>query len=663
MKSNNQSITGPVIISALLVGFSYLTGQTGFGQVWVKSALNPLFSVTTSDSGAWNSDRRGSALESGHAFRDDTDYKVYYGAYDGVCISIGLISSVKLDSGWAFYENNPVLTPGPPGSWDALFTGSPVVVKEGSSYKMWYSGCDGNYLYQIGYATSTDGITWLKYQSNPVLTPGEPGSWDDGSVLAPFVIVTEGRYEMWYHASGGIRREINIGYAISTDGMHWEKARENPVLTKGEGYAWDVGYVAWPLVIKYDGDYLMWYGGSTDLISYKTGFALSEDGIHWKKDRNNNPVLSIGDETDWDARGAGIWGIFVDEDDLIALCHGQNSAYAEPKLGIASFPRSMLRVGEVVVPQVYYQPATDNVPVTARVHDPADLDFTVALESPDEVAIDSVQIFDDGLHGDGADSDSLFGNYLVLPDGERHYWIDVIGSRSATDSTAFIKNNVARFTTIGPLVFDTFEYAGSDTTLGQGEKFYFRIGIRNEGATTTAPDISARISAQSSCIYNIDTDISYIGDIEPGATNVSLYTDPFSITIHEKCADYSDIPIALDIYSEGHLFWSDTFSTQVFLAGTGDVESGIPQEYLLEQNFPNPFNTVTTIRYAVPTRSKVILTVYNLKGAEIARLVEADKQAGYHEVHWNAETLASGIYFYRLQAGDFSSTRKLVLLK
>lgn len=373
--------------------------------------------------------------------------------------------------------------------------------------------------------------------------------------------------------------------------------------------------------------------------------------------------MSIGNEANWDARGAGFWAIFHEDSDLRALYHGLNSSYDAPRIGIASIPKSMLRVGEVAVPRAYYQPGTDSVFVTAWVHDPADLEFTVILEAPDGAAIDSVQIYDDGLHADGAAGDSLFGNNLVLPGGERHYWIDLKGSWSATDSTAFIKNNVARFTTIGPLVFDTFEYAGSDTTLEAGDQFFFRIGIRNEGTTATAPDISARISAQSSCVYSIDTDISHIGDIEPGATNVSPYTEPFSITIHEKCTDYSDIRITLDIFSEGYLFWSDTFSTQVFLAGTRELESGLPREYRLEQNCPNPFNTITTIRYALPVRGNVVLTVYSLKGTEIVRLVEAEKEAGYHEVDWDAEALASGIYFYRLQAGEFSFTRKLVLLK
>ncbi len=88
-----------------------------------------------------------------------------------------------------------------------------------------------------------------------------------------------------------------------------------------------------------------------------------------------------------------------------------------------------------------------------------------------------------------------------------------------------------------------------------------------------------------------------------------------------------------------------------------------PQLFALEQNYPNPFNPATTIRYAVPHRSRVTLTVFNMLGQQAATLVSGEVEAGYHEVQFNGSGLASGVYFYRLQAGDFVQTRKLLLLK
>jgi formylglycine-generating enzyme required for sulfatase activity len=89
----------------------------------------------------------------------------------------------------------------------------------------------------------------------------------------------------------------------------------------------------------------------------------------------------------------------------------------------------------------------------------------------------------------------------------------------------------------------------------------------------------------------------------------------------------------------------------------------VPSDFYLGQNYPNPFNPSTTIRYGLPTRSHVTLTVFNTLGQEVAQLVNGDLEAGYHEVRFDASGLSSGVYFYRLQAGTYVETRKLLLLR
>jgi len=88
-----------------------------------------------------------------------------------------------------------------------------------------------------------------------------------------------------------------------------------------------------------------------------------------------------------------------------------------------------------------------------------------------------------------------------------------------------------------------------------------------------------------------------------------------------------------------------------------------PWVYLLSQNFPNPFNPTTTIKYQIPELSFVTLKVYDVLGNEIATLVNEENSNGSYEVEFNATTLPSGIYFYRLQAGSFVDTKKMVLMK
>ncbi len=89
----------------------------------------------------------------------------------------------------------------------------------------------------------------------------------------------------------------------------------------------------------------------------------------------------------------------------------------------------------------------------------------------------------------------------------------------------------------------------------------------------------------------------------------------------------------------------------------------IPVGFQLNQNYPNPFNNSTVIKYSIPQEGLVTLKVYNLLGEEVARLVNDIKQTGNYEVSFDATDLTSGIYFYRLNAGDFIETKKMILLK
>jgi hypothetical protein len=89
----------------------------------------------------------------------------------------------------------------------------------------------------------------------------------------------------------------------------------------------------------------------------------------------------------------------------------------------------------------------------------------------------------------------------------------------------------------------------------------------------------------------------------------------------------------------------------------------LPTHYVLEQNYPNPFNPTTCITFCIPDKKMVTLKIFDLLGREIAVLVNEQKPAGVHSVYWNAVGFPSGVYFYRLQAGSFVETRKLIVLK
>ena len=97
--------------------------------------------------------------------------------------------------------------------------------------------------------------------------------------------------------------------------------------------------------------------------------------------------------------------------------------------------------------------------------------------------------------------------------------------------------------------------------------------------------------------------------------------------------------------------------------GAREEQHELPENFLLSQNYPNPFNPLTTISYSVPELSFVTLKVYDVLGNEIATLVNKENSVGSYTVEFDATTLPSGIFFYKLQAGDFVETKKMVLMK
>jgi hypothetical protein len=94
-----------------------------------------------------------------------------------------------------------------------------------------------------------------------------------------------------------------------------------------------------------------------------------------------------------------------------------------------------------------------------------------------------------------------------------------------------------------------------------------------------------------------------------------------------------------------------------------DIEPSLPTRFELQQNYPNPFNPSTRIDFALPKSSYVTMKVYDMLGREVSTVVSREYTAGFHSVQWDASSLASGMYLYRIEAGGFSAQKKLMLLK
>ena len=227
--------------------------------------------------------------------KDNSTYKMWYVGHDGTNTRIGYATSNNGTS-WTKYASNPVLNLGASGTWDDTNLQYLTVIKDESTYKMWYSGHDGT-KWRIGYATSSDGISWTKHASNPVIDLSTPGAWDDEGLLVNEVIKDGSVYKIWYSGSDGTN--WRIGYATSSDGMSWTKHASNPVLNIGAGGTWDDLHAYLSSVLKdIDGTYKMWYSGH-DGSNVRFGYASSNDGISWTK-YASNPILDHGADGTWD---------------------------------------------------------------------------------------------------------------------------------------------------------------------------------------------------------------------------------------------------------------------------------------------------------------------------------------------------------------------------
>jgi len=143
--------------------------------------------------------------------------------------------------------------------------------------------------------------------------------------------------------------------------------------------------------------------------------------------------------------------------------------------------------------------------------------------------------------------------------------------------------------------------------------------------------------------------------------------------------DGSRVELGTVVHQASQLhFWYWGYGYHPFLAGcvwqigyaTSDVvsfvpgpPSGVPTEFSLFDAYPNPFNPSTTIEFAVPVKSRVQVKVFDILGKEVAVLLDEVRQPGYHKLTWNPTDNASGVYYYRLTAENFSETKKVVFLR
>ena len=145
-------------------------------------------------------------------------------------------------------------------------------------------------------------------------------------------------------------------------------------------------------------------------------------------------------------------------------------------------------------------------------------------------------------------------------------------------------------------------------------------------------------------------------EIDASSTQSGTYIPRVVLTSPTSFDKITEIPIQCNVVKQSEEIISNRLTKQT----TGEQ---LPDKYEMSQNYPNPFNPSTTIKYSIMADGLVTLKVYDVLGSEVTTLINENKQAGFYEAVFNASSLANGVYFYRLQSGDFVATKKMVLLK
>ncbi|MCU0435894.1 MAG: T9SS type A sorting domain-containing protein [Bacteroidia bacterium] len=259
------------------IGYAWSTD----GLNWNQFAANPVLDRSSSDINApdyWNVETANVIYDT--AAPPAERYRMWYSGkqYD-TALTTGNYKVCYATSpngiNWTKYAGNPVLTAGSSADWNNLLISNVSVLRDGDTLKLWFASPDGFLNNQptdgkgnIGYATSTDGINWIKYP-NPVLIAGVGNSPDSAVVAEPSVLKIGNTYHMWYSMinSWAIENFV-VGYASSTDGINWIKHNANPVLPLGGFGAWDRYWAAHPGVVynAQNGDLFMYYTGRDSTV-------------------------------------------------------------------------------------------------------------------------------------------------------------------------------------------------------------------------------------------------------------------------------------------------------------------------------------------------------------------------------------------------------------
>ena len=313
----------------------------------------------------------------------------------------------------------------------------------------------------------------------------------------------------------------------------------------------------------------------------------------------------------------------------------------------------------------------DTIKIISEILNPEShtLDAYAYIEGVQSNFKDSILLYDDGSHGDMLPSDNISANYLPLQNLEEDFFDITVHATDLSEPSIIQSPEKVHFTTAGPVILDSFSVLISqDTIVGLMD-----MHLRNMSNTITMKNITARIGTADTNVISIPRAELSFSDISP---NESKERDSGWMYFYTK-NNPSQIKFLMEISSNNYPYWNDTLIVDI-PTNVEYTKSTLPTTFALKQNYPNPFNPVTTIKYSIPGGVKieklaptlaeakvnsVVLKIFDILGREVATLVNEKQKPGNYEVSWDGTKQPSGVYFYRLSCGNYSSTKKMILLR
>jgi hypothetical protein len=420
---------------------------------------------------------------------------------------------------------------------------------------------------------------------------------------------------VWYENMGGglswtervIDDSTEIPFGIHPCDLNKDDTLDVLVLSR------DAKYVTWyeqhdTSWIKHDidphftgasGAHIRDVNGDNDLDIIVTG--TSGDSVVWYENNDLSWIKHVIDSNIDAPRG----GYFIDIDgdlvkDLVIAGYSEVVWYKNPYTTVA-FSDSL------DLSSHYFYPNEDSIIITAKLINPEEHSTSIwsLVQSVNTEYKDTVILYDDGTNGDAVAGDDLFAGTFVSSELQEGWFTAYLYTEDMDEDLTVGSPLIEKFTTAGPVIFDSLTIVHGEPI--PGVILRFDIAIKNTSSNVTINDLVLTATTKD--------------------TNALIAL--FNIMIHVGTVGIVDIP----------------------------------NEFNLNQNFPNPLNPTTTIGYQLPRDSEVELTIYDITGRKIETLVSENKYAGYHTVNWNASPYPSGIYLYRLKAGNFVETKKMVLIK